>query len=69
MSEKQPPSQAYLAMLDYINNTPDLISSLYDLDLLPEQVNDKKTATNKMCMMAFVWGYQMAKGDLPKGPR
>lgn len=60
------PSPGYHQMLDYINSTPEVLSSLYDLNLMPEQVSDRKRVTSKMCMMAFVWGYQLAKGELPK---
>ena len=36
--------------LEYINKTPKLLSLLYDLDLLPEQMKDK----NPLCLIAVL---------------
>ena len=59
----KPNSPAYGRMVAFINENQDILCALYDLDLLPEQViKERKDATRKMCMMAFVWGYKLAKG-------
>lgn len=55
-------SKAYMAVLDIINNDPELISALYDLNLVPELVDDKKGYASRQLMLAFVLGYGHAKG-------
>lgn len=59
-------SESYILTCEYINDTPELLSALYDLNLLREQVSDKRTHTSEMAMLAFVWGYRIGKGLSPK---
>ena len=54
------PSPAYRDLCAEINANPDILSGLYDLDLLPEQVNDEITKSSQMLMMAFFFGYKHA---------
>lgn len=56
-------SEGYLSIVKLINNTPILVSALYDLNLLPELVNDKKRHTSEQLMMAVVMGFKLGKGE------
>ncbi len=47
-------SDQYRELLKYINDTPELISTLYDWDLLPEQVVTKTERCNMMIQFV-VW--------------
>lgn len=60
MSKRRKNSPGFLKLLAYVNATPDIVSGLYDLGILPEQVNGKKTASSEMLMIAFVSGYLRA---------
>lgn len=55
------PSKQYQKILAYINQTPDLLSLLYDLNLLPEVVQD--IPTDRRLMVAVYLGWRAAKGD------
>ena len=54
MSDKQEYSEEYKKLLKYINDTPELLSTLYDWDLLPEQVQPKTERCNMMIQFV-VW--------------
>ena len=44
-----------LELRQYINRTPVLISLLYDMDLLPEQVNEGTLDCRRMMILANWW--------------
>lgn len=56
------PSKAYQDILAYINATPDLISLLYDLNLLPEVVQDDPHGRREM--IACYFGYRAGKSEV-----
>ena len=49
MSER---SKGFQELLDYINATPELLSLLYDLDLMPEQLDFPSHDGNRMILIA-----------------
>lgn len=57
MTKTKEPSPAYKDMLAYINATPRLLSLLYDLNLMPEQV--EHDPANKRAMLACYFGYRV----------
>lgn len=40
------------SMLKYINETPQLLSLLYDMDMMPEQLERKSKDWNRMMVLA-----------------
>jgi hypothetical protein len=54
MKEKQetPDSPGWADLRAYINATPELISLLYDLDLLPEQLDKPSHDFNRMLLLS-----------------
>lgn len=44
-------SEAFKALLAYINDTPELLSLLYDLNLMPEQVEIPSGDCNRMILL------------------
>ena len=44
MDDLMPPQEILQHYIKYINNTPELLSLLYDADLLPEQINSVRGA-------------------------
>lgn len=52
------PSEQYKALLDEINASPVLTGVLYDLNLLPETVNDEPGFTSRRAMIAVVFAYK-----------
>ncbi len=56
-------SPEYVKLLLYVNETPALQSLLYDLDLLPEQVSEKKSFTSRRAMLAAIFAFQAAVDD------
>ena len=53
--------QTYEDIVKYANGTPEILSLLYDLNLMPEQVNTKE---DKRAFIACVVGYALGKGVL-----
>lgn len=47
-----PDSPAWIELRAYINETPELISLLYDLDLLPEQLEKHTLDFNRMLLLS-----------------
>ena len=48
-------SELVRQLRDYINKTPALISILYDMDLLPEQVSEGSIDHRRMIILAAWW--------------
>lgn len=63
MSEKAcNPAEGLQALKAYINATPELLSLLYDMDLLPEQC---KEGTEAWCNMIILAGWHRNKFAKP----
>jgi hypothetical protein len=56
------PSPKYKELCEYVTNTPRLLSALYDLNLLPEQVS--KSAPARQRMLAFILGFKVGAGEV-----
>lgn len=50
-------------LLGYINDTPALLSLLYDIDLMPEQCKEGSKEEHKMALIAAAWFKQEVKCD------
>ena len=49
----------YQPVLKYISETPELLSVLYDIDFLPEQLEEDSKDWCRMIMIAGAWkGYE-----------
>lgn len=53
--------KTYEDIVSYSNETPELLSLLYDLNLMPEQIESKD---DKRAFIACVVGYALGKGVL-----
>jgi len=53
--------RTYEDIVSYANATPELLSLLYDLNLMPEQI---KTDNEQRAFIACVVGYALGKGVL-----
>ncbi len=49
-------------LLQYVNNTPALLSLLYDLDLMPEQLERGSRDWVRMLMIAKAWKDRFLSG-------
>ncbi len=56
-------SPGYQKLLKVVNDSPALLSVLYDMGLLPELVDDKKTRSPRECFIALMIGYRVGKID------
>ncbi len=56
-------SPGYQQLLKEINASPALLSVLYDMGILPELVDDKKTRSSRECMIALVIGFKVGVTD------
>ena len=45
-------TESHDSLIRYINDTPELLSLLYDLDLMPEQVAEKSRDYGRMLLLA-----------------
>lgn len=59
LTEEQTAQNVVANYRKIINNTPDLLSLLYDADLLPEQITSMRGAVS---MAAVVEAYKLGKG-------
>ena len=50
-------------LLKYINDRPALVSLLYDLDMLPEQLDEGSRDYGRMLLIAEAWRNDHEKGE------
>jgi hypothetical protein len=51
--------------LDYANKTPELLSLLYDMDLMPEQVEEKTQDWTRMLILIERWRWKSGLTNTP----
>ena len=52
-------------LLELINSTPELISLLYDIGMMPEQLTPKSSAWTTM--LAIAYAYHAGRDSVPVG--
>lgn len=67
MNEETPEkkAEARASLLSYINSTPDLLSLLYDLDLMPEQLKERTFEWHQMLTLAAWHHYHFQTPQVP----
>jgi hypothetical protein len=68
MPTKKKYSPGYQQLLKDINASPALLSVLYDMGILPELVDDKKTRSSRECMIALMIGYKAGRLEAKSKP-
>jgi hypothetical protein len=63
MPTKKKFSPGYQQLLKDVNASPALLSVLYDMGLLPELVDDKKTRSSRECFIALMIGFKAGTVD------
>lgn len=51
------------SVLNYINQTPELINLFYDIDMLPEQLKPETVEWKNMIIIALHWQLNMEKNN------